>query len=163
MGEKKIKVTDKRLFTPDGELREQYKDLDESEPPAADESAHQASMREEAPQVSPEPDRPPTDEGWAVPSGGAGPPAGEEAAAPTFFDLVGVVAQPIALYLGDAKMPDGASLENLELARLYIDLLELLQQKSQGNLTDQESTFMQDLLYQLRMRYVEKTSEGGDN
>jgi hypothetical protein len=58
-------------------------------------------------------------------------------------------------------MPDGESAENLQLARLHIDLLEILQQKSAGNLTDQEQRFLQDLLTQLRLRYVEKSQPAG--
>ena len=67
-----------------------------------------------------------------------------------------VLAQPIAVYLGDAKLPDGETMENLDLARLHIDLLSVLEEKTRGNLTSQESNFLSDLLYQLRLRYVEK-------
>jgi len=135
VSEKKIKVTDKRLFTADGELRNGYRDLDDESPP-------------ESPRV---------DETAADPGEAAVPPASRGYNPPTFIDLVGVVAQPIALYLGDARMPNEESLENLELARLYIDLLEILNQKSEGNLTPDEKGFLDDLLYQLRLRYVEKS------
>jgi hypothetical protein len=158
VSEKKIKVTDKRLFTAEGELKSEFRDLDDPEsraedgarqtpeaPPEpavmADPAAETASAREEV--------TPPADDGVESPGPGYAPP--------TFFDLVGVVAQPIALYLGDAKMPDGESLENLELARLYIDLLEVLHQKSSGNLSSEEESFLKDLLYQLKLRCVEKS------
>lgn len=130
MSEKKIKVTDKRLFTPEGELRNEYRHLEEETP---------------------------AEEQIDTPSEVETPPAEPEHGSPTFFDLVGVVAQPIALYLGDAKMPNGETVENLELARLYIDLLEILKKKSEGNLTPEEKGFVSDLLYQLRLRYVEKS------
>jgi hypothetical protein len=42
------------------------------------------------------------------------------------------------------------------MARLHIDLLDLLRQKTAGNLTVQESAFLEDLLYRLRVRYVQK-------
>jgi len=148
VSEKKIKVTDKRLFTPEGELRNEYRHLEE-ETPAEPSSAASPPTRE------PEPG--PVEEQIDTPSEVEAPPAEPEYGSPTFFDLVGVVAQPIALYLGDAKMPDGESLENLELARLYIDLLEILYKKSEGNLTAEEGGFLKDLLYQLRVRYVEKS------
>ncbi len=75
---------------------------------------------------------------------------------PSFFDLVALLAEPIALYLGDAQLPDGQSVENLEMARLHIDLLDVLRQKSASNLTAQELGFLEDLLYRSRLRYVQK-------
>ena len=77
-------------------------------------------------------------------------------AAPSFFDLVAMLAEPVALYLGDLALPDGEVAENLEMARLHIDLLDVLRQKTAGNLTAQESAFLEDLLYRLRVRYVQK-------
>ena len=46
---------------------------------------------------------------------------------------------------------------NLEMARLHIDLLEVLRQKTAGNLDAQERAFLEDLLYRLRVRYVQKS------
>jgi hypothetical protein len=42
------------------------------------------------------------------------------------------------------------------MARLHIDLLAVLRQKTAGNLTAQEAAFLEDLLYRLRVRYVQK-------
>lgn len=148
MSEKKIKVTDKRLFNADGELRNEYRHLEDED---------QSNPVDAANRSAAEPEPPPVAAKEEAATGTETPPADHKLAAPTFFDLVGVVAQPIALYLGDAKMPDGESMENLELARLYIDLLEVLQQKTDGNLSSEEKGFLEDLLYQLRLRYVEKT------
>ena len=155
MNEKKIKVTDKRLFTQEGELKEEYRHLEvEPEEPSTREPAG-----DEPPPVEP------SSTGPSPPLGSSEPELvdGPESAAPSFFDLVAAVAQPIALYLGDVKMPDGESMENLQLARMHIDLLEILQVKSAGNLTDQENGFLEDLLYQLRLRYVEKSKQGSEN
>jgi hypothetical protein len=44
---------------------------------------------------------------------------------------------------------------NLPLAQQSIDLLALLQEKTRGNLTPEEKRFLDDLLFELRMRYVE--------
>ena len=76
--------------------------------------------------------------------------------APTFVDLIGLLAQPIAMFLGDAVMPGGDAEENLPLARFHIDLLELIQTKTKGNTTPEEAKLIEDLLYQLRLRYMEK-------
>ena len=39
---------------------------------------------------------------------------------------------------------------------LYIDLLDVLREKTLENLTSQESTVLEDVLYRLRIRYVSK-------
>lgn len=75
---------------------------------------------------------------------------------PGFFDLAAMLAEPAAIYLGDAPLPDGQWAENLEMARLHIDMLDVLRQKTLGNLTAQESAFLEDVLYRLRVRYVQK-------
>ena len=46
---------------------------------------------------------------------------------------------------------------NLPVARQTIDTVEMLQDKTQGNLTDEESALIKNLLTELRMRYVEAT------
>jgi hypothetical protein len=53
-------------------------------------------------------------------------------------------------------LPDGKTMENLEMARLHIDLLDVLRQRTAGNLTAEELGELEALLYQLRMRYVQK-------
>jgi hypothetical protein len=47
---------------------------------------------------------------------------------------------------------------NLPVARQTIDTVEMLQDKTQGNLSEAESTLIKNLLTELRMRYVETTS-----
>ena len=46
---------------------------------------------------------------------------------------------------------------NLPVARQTIDTVEMLQDKTQGNLSDEESTLLKNLLTELRMRYLEAT------
>ncbi|HEX6864011.1 MAG TPA: DUF1844 domain-containing protein [Thermoanaerobaculia bacterium] len=164
-----MKVTDKRMFTPEGELREEYRFLDEKSTATM---AVMAADTEPAPEASrPEPVRPeprrapeppqrraagypePLEEhsGLEFP-GGLGAPQG----GPGFLDLAAMLAEPAAIYLGDAPLPDGQWAENLEMARLHIDLLDVLRQKTAGNLTAQESAILEDLIYRLRVRYVQK-------
>jgi hypothetical protein len=165
--DEEMKVTDKRMFTPDGELKEEFQHLDEAR--AEDSAAPRREVEEEPgasrqeptqpvePEVSPvASEAPPV----AEPEEGRGRveiPLGDEGLGElSFLDLVGLVAQPVAIYLGDAKLPGDESAENLDMARLHIDLLEVLKTKTAGNLTAQEHTFLEDLLYQLRLRYVQK-------
>jgi hypothetical protein len=44
-----------------------------------------------------------------------------------------------------------------EVARFHIDMLELLQDKTKGNLTDEESKTLSATLHELRMMYVQVT------
>lgn len=158
MTDDEIKVTDKRMFTPEGELKDEYQHL---EPTSTDTSAAANASTGAGPAIeqevvkAPDPRETPTAE-EPEKSRAETPPAPDLPEDVGFFDLVSLVAQPIAIYLGDAKLPDGESAENLDLARLHIDLLEVLKTKTNGNLTEQERSFLEDLLYQLRLRYVQK-------
>lgn len=153
-----IRVTDKRMFTPEGELREEVKrelekGAEEPQTPAPGPSspppAPESSARVEAPE-----NREPRLPGSAPPLELPGTPPG--LGAPTFFDLISVLAEPAALYLGDVPLPDGSKAENLDLARFHIDLLDLLRQRTAPTLSVQERAVLDDLLYRLRMRYVQK-------
>jgi hypothetical protein len=164
--EREIRVTDKRMFTAEGELREEYRHVGETPggeaaapaggPPPAEERA--AASRQAAPQAPPRgwaEEAPPAAQGspggapLEIPSTGPGPE-------PQLLDLVALIAEPIALYLGDARLPDGRSVENLDAARLHIDLLDVLRGKTAGNLSAQESAVLEDVIYRFRMRYVQK-------
>ncbi len=162
-----MKVTDRRMFTDDGELREEYRFLEQQKAGAAGTAAEQ-------PPSGASQDRP-AGPGEA-PAGGdqqaasAPPPPRSETAdapqmpprgaqSPGFMDLVAVLAEPIAFLLGDAQLPDGQSAQDLPRARLHIDLLAVLQEKTRGNVSEQETALLEDLLAQLRMRYVEKSRD----
>jgi hypothetical protein len=149
LSDKNIKVTDKRMFTPAGELRDEFRFVEEAGGESAD----------AAPESPPEPAAPPPPPSPLELGGGPTlelPDLGPALQAPSFFDLVAILAEPVSLYLGDARLPDGRTMENLEMARLHIDLLAVLRDKTAGNLTAQELAFLEDLLYRLRVRYVQK-------
>ena len=60
--------------------------------------------------------------------------------------------------LGDAPDPaTGSTASNAVLAKQTIDLLALLQEKTSGNLSGEEERILDQVLYDLRMRYVEVT------
>lgn len=46
---------------------------------------------------------------------------------------------------------------NLELARHTIDILGMLQEKTKGNLTEEEERLLSGMLYELRLKFVEKS------
>src|SRR4029077_16276171 len=138
------------MFTPEGELREEYRDLMEK----AKAEPAPAMAPEAARQPEPPPAWPPVAE--APHARGGRPPAPEPepemmpldfpstppGLGPGFFDLAAMLAEPAALYLGDVPLPNGQTAEDLEMARMHIDLLDVLRQKTIGNLTAQESAFL---------------------
>lgn len=66
------------------------------------------------------------------------------------------LSHSVLVHLGDAPNPaDGRVEVNLPLARQTIDLLDLLQEKTRGNLSGEEERTLSQALYDLRMRYVE--------
>ena len=63
------------------------------------------------------------------------------------------------VHLGDAPHPDGGEiLPNLVLAQQTIDIIGMLQEKTRGNLTEDEARFLEHLLADLRLRYVTRAS-----
>lgn len=154
---KRIKVTDKRLFTPDGELREEYSHLGSAEAAADPPGSPGAGAPDPGLAAGPPPEA--LGETGEVPippppqSGRPDAPADR----PEILDLVAMLAQQAALYLGDLALPDGSTAEDPALARIYIDFLDVLKRKTAGNLTRAESSALEDLLAQLRLRYVEKS------
>lgn len=61
-----------------------------------------------------------------------------------------------AIHLGDVPDPEtGQRHKNVPQAKQIIDLLGMLEDKTRGNLTDDEAKFLKGLLYDLRLRFVE--------
>jgi hypothetical protein len=58
-------------------------------------------------------------------------------------------------------MPNPATSQievNLIQAKLIIDTLAMIKEKTQGNLNPEEDSLIDNMLYDLRMQYVEKTN-----
>jgi hypothetical protein len=83
--------------------------------------------------------------------------AAASAAAPMSFEtfLLGLASTAL-IHLGDTPHPEtGKAEKNLVLARQSMDLLSLLRDKTRGNLSSEEEKFFDNLLADLRLRYVE--------
>jgi hypothetical protein len=80
----------------------------------------------------------------------------------SFTALVLSLASTAAIHFGDLPDPiSGKGSEpNLEGATQMIDILSLLEQKTRGNLTAEEREVLGQVLYELRMRFVEATGSG---
>ena len=86
--------------------------------------------------------------------------ASEEKKAPTldFNALVLSLGSSVIVHLGEAPDPStGEKREKpeVEMAQQSIDLLAMLQEKTRGNLTPEEARFLENMLFDLRMLYVQ--------
>ena len=75
----------------------------------------------------------------------------------SFAGFILSLATTAAVHFGDVADPHTGERHEPDLAAAHqmIDLIALLQAKTQGNLSADEAKLMDDLLYELRMRYVE--------
>ena len=130
-----VRVIDKRSFASDGSRRTPAAVAEESpaQPVAAPAAA--APAKGAAPAARP-----------------AGPPP---AASPLFQNLVVNLARQAAANLGASRHPLTGQVEvDLEGAQQMIELLEALRQKTQGNLTAEETDLVEGLIGDLQMQYV---------
>ncbi len=73
-----------------------------------------------------------------------------------FVQFVMMQAQNIFYVLGRIPSPDGRPIPpNLEAGKLLIDQLEMVQEKTRGNLSSQESSILDDALKNVRLAFVE--------
>ena len=85
-----------------------------------------------------------------------------ESPAINFVNFVLSLAHTAAVHLGDVPDPAGGQDgKDLQAAQQMIDILALLEEKTRGNLTAEERQLVEQLLYELRMRYVEVSSADG--
>jgi hypothetical protein len=80
----------------------------------------------------------------------------------SFTAFIVSLASSAAMHFGDIPDPDGGRRPepNLEGARQMIDILALLEQKTKGNLTAEERQVLEQVLYELRLRFVEVSGGG---
>jgi len=77
-----------------------------------------------------------------------------------FIEFVMMQAQNAALFLGQIPNPQtGKGEVNLELAKMFIDQLGMIQEKTRGNLTNEEAAVLKNTLANLQMAFVEVSKE----
>jgi hypothetical protein len=77
-----------------------------------------------------------------------------------FIEFVMMQAQNAALFLGQIPNPQtGQGEVNLELAKMFIDQLGMIQEKTRGNLTNEEAAVLKNTLSNLQMAFVEVSQE----
>ena len=137
--EKSFKVSDRRHFTAEGRPREEDAgaDKDQSREPTAS---------------APDPVAPAAD-----PPSYGGPSTGGEPPADFSRFLLGLAAEAGRLLAGES-VPEGMPrAEVLAGARQIVAILEMLKLKTEGRRTADEEALLAELLFQLRMAYVERT------
>ncbi len=78
-----------------------------------------------------------------------------------FVEFVLMQAQQIALLLGQLPGPEGEPFEpNLPVARMFIDQLEMIREKTRGNLSAEEADVLNKVLADLQLAFVEAGSKG---
>ena len=79
-----------------------------------------------------------------------------------FIEFVMMQARNAALFLGQIPNPQSGEAEvNLDFAKMFIDQLAMIQEKTRGNLTSEEAKVLSNALSNLQMAYVEVAREGG--
>src|SRR5438477_12961346 len=79
-----------------------------------------------------------------------------------FIEFVMMHAQNAALFLGQIPNPKTGQPEiNLDLARMFIDQLEMIQEKTRGNLTNEETMVLRNAVSNLQMAFVEASGAAG--
>jgi len=136
--EKSFNVSDRRHFTAEGRPREVDPDADEDKP------QEQASASEAAPPA-------------LDPSTQGGPPTAHEGPADFSRFLLGLAAEAGRLLAGEG-VPEGMTRADvLAGARQIVAIMEMLKDKTEGRRTSNEDALLAELLFQLRMAYVEAT------
>ena len=147
--EKPIRVVDRRMFTAEGELRPGF-EAEEPPPQAPPEASKPpAAERPPGPRRGPDarPDAP-------RPRPAAGPPS-------EMLEIIRSLATTAYAALGLVPDPSGTQRREPGVARQMIDWLAVLEQKTQGNLSFEESDLLGRVLYELRMAFVETMGPPG--
>ncbi|HEX3071314.1 MAG TPA: DUF1844 domain-containing protein [Thermoanaerobaculia bacterium] len=155
-----IKVTDKRIFTAEGEIRDEFKQevtpVDPAAKPAAPAAPEPAKAAPEAAKAA------------APPARAAEPPAADrrnksvadKALNPgtPFADFVEPLIAQAYMSLGMLRNPyDPKPKLDAAAARQMIEMLTMLKEKTNGNLTADEDDFLSTHLGELKLAFVQRT------
>jgi hypothetical protein len=84
------------------------------------------------------------------------PGGAESSSGISFLAFVLSLAHTAAVHFGDLPDPaSGAAEANLPAAQQMIDILALIEEKTRGNLTAEERQVLEQVLFELRLRFVE--------
>jgi hypothetical protein len=157
---KELKVTDKRIFTAEGDIREEFR---EDIKPADPASAPPPPRREEKPAERVETleerrrknEEPP-------PGGDRRRTVADRAENPgtAFADFVQQLIAQAYMFLGMLRSPSSSKpMIDIQAARDMIDILTMLKEKTAGNLTPDEDDFLNTHLGELKLAFVQRTKQ----
>ena len=159
-----IKVTDKRIFTSDGEIREEFRGEIKPSDPSARPAEKPAPQPVEAKPAAGQPQQTQTSQHTDRRAPGTGDRRGRTMAdrasnpgTPFTNFLEPLIAQA---YMSLGMLPNPyqqQSKPDVGSARQMIDILSLLQEKTAGNLTPDEEEFLTTYLGELKLAYVKIT------
>ena len=136
-----FRVIDRRLFTTEGDLRDDVRDQIEQE----------KKTEEKAAEVKPEPKT-----GAGQPQAAVPEHAGQPKRLPAFEMLIDLIARNAVALLGGITDPrTGQPMMDLEGAREVVDMLDALREKTRGNLATEEEQLLLDVIGSLKMSYLE--------
>ena len=160
-----FKVDDRRRFSPEGELKPEFQGTDEptagartDAPPAgggdtASSAATASASASTSAGSARAAERPSTAQSRARASAGVAP----EITFGTF--VVGLSTQAL-VHLGEIPDPlSGQPSADLPAAQQLIDIIAILKEKTRGNLDHDEDTLLETILFELRMKYVERARQ----
>jgi hypothetical protein len=151
-----IKVTDKRIFTAEGEIREEFRQEIKAGDPFAAKPADQPVPPKETPaerRQTPNPEPPATGErrnkSIADKAQNPGTP---------FADFVEPLIAQAYVSLGMLRDPYGQKPKiDVAAARQMIEMVTMLKDKTAGNLTPDEDDFLSTHLGELKLAFVQRT------
>ena len=171
---KELKVTDKRIFTPEGDIREEFKEEIKPAEPAAGAAAppppREEKPREEPPRNDPSRNDPPRTEAPRTeerrqrndppPPGGDRRTMADKATNPgsPFTNFIEPLIAQGYMSLGMLRNPYQPQAKiDVAAARQMIEILTLLKDKTKGNLTPDEDDFLDTHLGELKLAFVQRT------
>jgi len=139
-----FRVIDRRLFTTEGDLRDDVREQIEQE---------KKTEQKEAVEAKPQPKA----AGEKQPQPAAAPEAAEKPQRlPAFEMLIDLIARNAVALLGGITDPrTGQPMMDLEGAREMVDMLDALREKTRGNLATEEEQLLLDVIGSLKMSYLE--------
>jgi Domain of unknown function (DUF1844) len=127
--EKGFIIKDRRSFDKEGELKEEKGASDGGSQKTKDEKKEQDTQRIPLPEVN-------------------------------FNSLIFSLSSSALLNMGDIAEPQtGERKKDLPMAKYSIDIISMLQEKTKGNLTEEEHKFLDSILADLRLRYVKASKK----
>ena len=138
-------VKDRRIFTDDDKQAEAKDERTQTQPSTDEEVQSEPTAAKTRAPETPEPSKSDASEE---------PPQFPEINFPTF--VVSLNASAL-LHLGAIEDPtSGQKDKNLPMAKQTIDILSMLEEKTAGNLNNEEKNLLKNILYDLRLMYVKE-------